>query len=267
MTTNYPAGLTRDEVARVHEPPPRSAPAALVNAGSWRYDRARPARGMIALAALLSAGLHAAVLFGFGHAKKKPTAAKPVETIAVMLTMPKIEELEEPEPLPTDETSRSTDMATLVPMQADLPQISRPSDFVQTINFTSLIDKPDFSNIAISVIPDEYRGGRKLAESIGKIFNLADLDRVPDPTVQQAPMYPFALKRDGVTGMVRVQFVVDVDGRVLDAHAVESTHPGFEDAAVSAVSKWRFRPGIKGGRKVNTRMAVPIVFELNEKTD
>jgi len=31
------------------------------------------------------------------------------------------------------------------------------------------------------------------------------------------------------------------------------------------VSKWRFRPGKKGGRAVNTRMAVPIVFNITDE--
>ena len=38
----------------------------------------------------------------------------------------------------------------------------------------------------------------------------------------------------------------------------------FESAAVQAVSKWKFKPGRKGGRAVNTHMQVPIVFTLNE---
>ena len=39
----------------------------------------------------------------------------------------------------------------------------------------------------------------------------------------------------------------------------------FEAAAVQAVSKWKFKPGRKGGRDVPTHMQVPIVFTLNEE--
>ncbi len=39
------------------------------------------------------------------------------------------------------------------------------------------------------------------------------------------------------------------------------------DAAVEAVSKWRFESGNKGGRPVNTRMQVPIVFKMAIKAD
>jgi hypothetical protein len=33
------------------------------------------------------------------------------------------------------------------------------------------------------------------------------------------------------------------------------------------VSRWKFRAGIKAGRKVNTRMRVPIVFKILDAID
>ena len=94
-----------------------------------------------------------------------------------------------------------------------------------------------------------------------------NLDRVPGPVLQPAPLYPGSMRREGIGGTVRVEFVVDVDGRVANTQVVETTHTAFNDAAVSAVSKWKFRPGMKNGRKVNTRMCVPIVFTLAEQID
>jgi protein TonB len=59
-----------------------------------------------------------------------------------------------------------------------------------------------------------------------------------------------------------VQFIVSSDGRILDATVVESTDDRFNEPAVKGVYKWKFKPGMKGGRKVNTRMAVPIRFKI-----
>lgn len=260
MITAYPASLG------AAEPPRETRPATARSAsdGSWRYPASRTPRLVLLLAALISAGLHVGILFGTRAQKKPKAVAKTEAAPMIRLEMPELKDLEEPEPLANDDSQKPTDSATLVPMQADLPQIPRPSDFVQQINFTSLLEKPDFSAMNVTVIPDSFRGGRALAESIGKIFNLADLDRIPEPVLQSAPHYPVDLKRAGTTGTVKVQFVVDTDGRVLEAHAVESTHKGFEEAAVSAVSKWRFRAGVRAGKKVNTRMAVPIIFDLEE---
>ena len=73
------------------------------------------------------------------------------------------------------------------------------------------------------------------------------------------------MRRAGITGEVVVEFIVDANGDVRNAFAVRSTQRDFEQAAVQAVSKWKFRPGKKGGRAVNTRMQVPIVFTLNDE--
>jgi protein TonB len=63
---------------------------------------------------------------------------------------------------------------------------------------------------------------------------------------------------------VVVDFIVDANGDVQNAFAVKMSQREFESAAVQAVSKWKFKPGKKGGRAVNTHMQVPIVFTLNE---
>jgi len=268
MLISYPISLKPAE--RRRQQAERSAtptPSAIVDTDSRRYDSRPRSRRIILIAVLISVGVHAGILFGFVHSKKQAAAPQKESVIALTIAMPNLKELEEPEPLANDAPEPPTDLATLVPMQADLPQLPRPDDFVQAINFASLIERPDFSSVSIASIPENFHGGRKLAESIGKIFTLDQLDRAPEAVFQAAPRYPLVLKREGQAGRVKVEFVVNTDGRVLDAQVVESSHHGFNEAAITAVSKWKFRPGIKSGSKVNTRMAVPIVFEVKDEID
>ena len=219
------------------------------------------------LAVLISASLHAGLLLGIGPPRKK-VAARPADDGAFMirLTVPDIKDLEEPEPLPTDEAP-PVDLGIVVPMQADVPQLARPTDFVQQLNFASLIDQPDFSKLKVYVVPENIRTSGKLSEQLGKIFNLSDLDRVPEPVLQPPPYFPVSMRREAQTGTVAVEFIVDTQGRVLEPIVIESTHSGFDEAALAGVSRWKFRPGYKGGRKVNTRMRVPIVFKLLDPLD
>lgn len=268
MITGYPTPLaTWAEPEVIRSPrvePPRSAPAD----GSWRYERRRLSRLTMIVAALASAALHGSLLFGsYLLPKKAAPVARVEEAPTIRIAMPDLKELEEPEVSESDEPPPPVDLAVPVPMQADLPSLTAPNDFVQPLNLASFLEKPDLSQLSVSVIPENFIRGRRLAEQIGKIFNIADLDRTPEPILQQAPVYPLQMRREGVSGNVHVQFVVDTDGRVLDAFVVEASHPGFTDAAVLAVSKWKFRPGVKDGRKVNTRMAVPIIFSVADIVD
>jgi protein TonB len=213
---------------------------------------------------LISVGLHAGLLLGFRKHGAKSVAPAKEEYAIALIPMPQIKDLEEPEPA-TSNDAAPTDLSMPVPMQADFPQLPKPADFVQAINFASLLEQPDFSKLKVYAVPEHIRSGTgKIAEGIGKIFNLADLDRIPEPILQPAPQYPIAMRRDALTATVRVEFIVGTDGRVLDAVVVETTHHGFDEAAVAGVSKWKFKPGMKAGRKVNTRMAVPIVFKFSD---
>jgi len=60
-----------------------------------------------------------------------------------------------------------------------------------------------------------------------------------------------------------VGFICDAEGNVRDPYAVSSDHREFDTPAVQAVAKWKFKPGRRGGKNVNTRMSVPIVFTIN----
>ena len=98
-----------------------------------------------------------------------------------------------------------------------------------------------------------------------KVFDISMLDQTPVPRLQGRPQYPFEMRRAGIAGEVVVDFIVDTAGDVQNAYAIRSSQREFESAAVTAVGKWKFKPGRKGGKDVPTHMQVPIVFTLNEE--
>ncbi|HEX6630425.1 MAG TPA: M56 family metallopeptidase, partial [Gemmatimonadaceae bacterium] len=66
------------------------------------------------------------------------------------------------------------------------------------------------------------------------------------------PVYPAALRAQGVTGQVIAQFVVDVDGSVVPGtfKVIESSHELFAQAVEAAVLEMRFRPAVTDGHRV-----------------
>jgi protein TonB len=185
--------------------------------------------------------------------KKKEEAAPTVQ----LIEMPKVEP-DEPEVKDPDEAP-PTPQDFAPPMQTDVPQIVTDTSFVQ-----QLAPPPPEGlrpNQGVFTIPENRSGG------IGKgieVFDISKLDQIPEPKYRVAPQYPFEMRRAGVAGEVTVDFIVDSNGNVMNAYAFKSSQREFEAAAVLAVGKWKFKPGRKGGRNVNTHMQVPIVFTLNE---
>jgi len=79
---------------------------------------------------------------------------------------------------------------------------------------------------------------------------------------QEKPIYPHAQVANGMRGEVRLEFVVDRTGQVVNPVVVRSSNPAFDQPAIAALLKWKFEPAQVDGRAVNARMVVPMIFEL-----
>ncbi len=110
--------------------------------------------------------------------------------------------------------------------------------------------------------PAKVRSGTPAAPTL----RIGELDRKPVATFRKTPSYPAELREAGISGKVTVSMVIDSTGKVRDVRAVESTHQAFETAALAAVSEWRFDPGLKGGRMVNTRVNQVLEFNANAES-
>lgn len=95
------------------------------------------------------------------------------------------------------------------------------------------------------------------------IFDLGELDEPPRPLVRLQPVYPPQARIRQLEGEVTVEFIVQPDGNVEQITVLTST-PGelFVPAAVRAVQRWRFQPGIKDGTAVASRVRQNIRFTL-----
>jgi TonB family protein len=116
------------------------------------------------------------------------------------------------------------------------------------------------------------KGGQPVASSLKVPVWLTVEDAVvrppstgtpPSVVHRDPPIYPRAMKKSGLIGEVTISFVVDKKGDVTNPVVVRSNNPGFDAAAIEAVLKWKFKPGIKDGKPVSTRMQIPIIFHLD----
>jgi TonB family protein len=76
------------------------------------------------------------------------------------------------------------------------------------------------------------------------------------------PVFPPAAKMARLSGVVHLRVVVREDGRVGEAEVVDCSRPGvgFEQSAVEAVKRWRYRPATFAGRPVSTSITVKVDF-------
>jgi periplasmic protein TonB len=81
--------------------------------------------------------------------------------------------------------------------------------------------------------------------------------------IQELVVYPLAARRQGLTGRVEVEVILEPSGRVRDVTMVaSSTHPMLDDAALEAVRSLPPMPLPEGLPRRPLRVRLPIVFDL-----
>lgn len=89
-------------------------------------------------------------------------------------------------------------------------------------------------------------------------------DQVPPKwTSRTPPEYPVAMRTSRLRGNVLMEFVVDIEGRVRDPVVIRSLNPGFNEAAIKAISAWKFEPARSAGVPVSWKLQQAISFSID----
>jgi TonB family protein len=98
----------------------------------------------------------------------------------------------------------------------------------------------------------------------GQVVDLTPDVVKPELVNRVNPSYPRLAQQKKVEGTVIISILVSENGDVADARVLREAggSSGLNEAAMSAVRKWKFRPGVKEGKRVKVWMTYPIVFKL-----
>jgi len=96
-----------------------------------------------------------------------------------------------------------------------------------------------------------------------KSFALGDLDRIPQRLNQPQPNYPMRLRREGITGNVKLVVAIDAQGFVRFEKVLQASHNDFIEPAIELVEKLRYEPPTVNGQPVQTKnFTINIPFKL-----
>lgn len=93
------------------------------------------------------------------------------------------------------------------------------------------------------------------------------VEQMPEPiggiaAVQKLVKYPEMARRAGIEGRVTIQFVVSETGEIENPVVMRGIGGGCDEAALEAVKKAKFTPGMQRGRPVRVQFSLPIYFRL-----
>jgi len=149
-----------------------------------------------------------------------------------------------PTPVPDEEVTEEVKFAT----RAELAQMAAPVTASSSVGGGS-------DSIVIDIPEDEF---------MPAVDEFVAVEEMPVQVYDEVPKYPEMAERAGIEGVVWVRALVDKEGRVRDAiiQKASGTNAGFEEAALEAAMKNRYKPAIQNGRPIPVWVSYKVVFEL-----
>lgn len=97
----------------------------------------------------------------------------------------------------------------------------------------------------------------------GQVYRIGDGVSAPVPIFKVEPEYTQEARDAKLQGTVMLRVEVDQEGIPRNIEVVKQLGLGLDENAVKALRKWRFRPGMKEGKRVRVQAVVEMAFRLN----
>lgn len=136
------------------------------------------------------------------------------------------------------------------PLRSEEARLRREIQKVLTArNTQSLAGRPPSA-------PPPQRAPRSTTTVDGqRIYRLSELDERPAPVEQHDPAFAGGLKMEGTA---TVSCVIRPDGSTSELEVDQASSDAFGEAARKALAKWKFKPAMKSGVSVSSRVSVPF---------
>lgn len=234
------------------------SPEVLPARETFAQSQKRSRRFDLSVAVLVSVGAHfSLVLLSQESEAVVATVEAPAPMIEItVLEMPVFDE--PPVEVSDSEPTDAQPIEFAPPMQADLPSFVSVDSFVQPMQ--APVPSGISTDIGMLTVPPRTQIGQ--GGNVPKLFDIADLDRVPNRLRTAAPNYPMQFRRARVEGDVVLLVIIDETGRVRVDRIISATNQDFAEAARSAAEQCRYEAPIKGGVRVSARYTLRVPFRL-----
>jgi len=88
-------------------------------------------------------------------------------------------------------------------------------------------------------------------------------DSRPQPISTERPVLTQSEINAAANGIVRVRFLIDVDGKVSNVELLHACTPEVGEIVRAKVLQWRFKPAMKGGKPVAVHAVQDFEFRID----
>ena len=115
----------------------------------------------------------------------------------------------------------------------------------------------------LAPVPDTPPAPKPIVKEELKPVPVYSLSQAPKFKTRIEPVYPQQARKDEVEGVVQLEVLIDTKGNVRHVKVLKTPGGGLEKAAVAALSKSSFDPGMVNGKPVPVKIKIPYRFILD----
>jgi protein TonB len=206
------------------------------------------------------------------QAKKKTEAEKPaVDLVAIKKLQQEAKRLEEEkkeQQALAEQKLKEAQSAPPPPVQEPVTEQALPENTMAsgTNPVPSVTDGGQTAQPELTQPAEQQPEPEPVRPSVveGQVVDLTPDVVKPEILNRVNPSYPPIAQQKKIEGTVIIGILVSERGDVAEAKVLRGGGYGLNEAALSAVRKWKFRPAVKEGKRVKVWMTYPIVFKLGK---
>lgn len=217
--------------------------------------------------------------FVFNKVTAKSTVVMKVAPVSkIQISAPPPDASQETETVTTEAPVEDVDIATIAKAGNPVPvpdaEVADLKDFASFDQMTESLSKETGKIVDINALPSNVEFDSKpqkqvevkTEEPIPAMDDFVSLEQEPSCDLSELAhniTYPDVARRAGIEGKVQVSVLVDKYGKPKKVVVRESTSSTLNSAAVDAVKKTTFTPGIQNGQPVMSWLLIPVTFKLH----
>lgn len=124
------------------------------------------------------------------------------------------------------------------------------------------VEDVDETVVSVPSRPTQLTSAKPTKNTLPTPVPIFQVTQVPRFLHRETPVYPEAMRVQGVIGVVKLEALIDQYGRVRQINILKSAGELFDEAAKHAVWASSFYPAEIDGKPVAVRLRLPVKFEL-----
>lgn len=223
----------------------------------------------MALGVAIAAAFHLAIIGGTVFYQYLKERAKDDEAVAVV----RIKTLSDIAPPPSMTQAKpqiAVEQPDIAPPTIGIPTPVPDEEVVEEVRFATRQELAELSAPVVAAAGSTGGDSVVIDIPVDDYFPEADefvaVEEMPAEIYHETPEYPEMANLTEKSGVVWIQALVDKEGNVRDARVLRPSgaNVGFEEAAVEAAYKNRYKPAIQNGRPVAVWVSYKVEFKFRK---